>query len=350
MMTPRWLTAALLAGFASAGGCYDTKLIDVPDERGEDQEGGAAGASVPNPQGEGGEPSSGGAAEPGAHAGGEAGVTLEGGAAGDRGEPSAGTGAGGRASGGRASGGAPGAGTAGADSGGAPVGGKPAGGGASGAGTAGSTTGGSDGTGGTLPLPGVTWLSLEADRAPAPLAPNSELGIDGKLYAYADDCATLQWDAETRCASGVLCAPGPNFQNWGIAVGFYFDTTGPDGEPPDVKHTWDPNAVGVEGVAWRLRGDAPALQLWVLNMDPAHGGECAEDSCEILGPPDGTSTPALQGSLSFSRLHKDDWNGSGVVYEFDPEAVHALQFKLPAVVAGAVPFSFCVDALGLVRP
>jgi hypothetical protein len=215
--------------------------------------------------------------------------------------------------------------------------------------TGGTTTGGaSTGTGATTPLPGVTWLSLDGDLAPASLEPNGELAIDGRFYAYRDDCATLEWDPVTRCATGTLCPAGPNFQNWGIAVGFYFDATGPDGTPPDTKYTWDPTAVGAEGVAWRIRGNAPALALWVLNMDPAYGGECAEESCEIVGPPDGTSTPKLEGTLSFSSLHKDDWN-SGIDYEFDPAAVHALQFKLPAIVAGAADFSFCIDELGIVR-
>jgi hypothetical protein len=46
---------------------------------------------------------------------------------------------------------------------------------------------------------------------------------------------------------------------------------------------------------------------------------------------------------------KDYWGGAGVNYRFDPAAVHALQFKLPAINVGGVSFSFCIDALGVVR-
>jgi hypothetical protein len=316
----------MLAGVVNAVACYETKSIEAPPEDPE------------APGGAGGEPSpsSGGAAGERGGAGGDAGAPASSGGsvsvAGSGGE------AGGTETGG--------VGTGGVGTGGT-TGGNGTGGTSGGAGSGGMT--GGNGTGGTTPLPGVTWLSLEGDLAPASLEPNGELAIDGRFYAYADDCATLNWDPETRCATGTLCAAGPNFQNWGIAVGFYFDATGPDGTPPDTKYTWNPTTVGAEGVAWRISGDAPAFALWVLNMDSAYGGECAEEFCEIVGPPDGTSTPKPQGSLSFGSLHKDDWNGSGIDYEFDPAAVHALQFKLPAIVAGAAEFSFCIDELGIVR-
>jgi len=320
-----WSFIAVVNGAA----CYETKLIEaVPDES---EAGGAAGSNgepAPDTGGAAGAPSSeAGGADPGG-SGGEANQAETGG-----------TGTGG-ATGGSGTGGA----TGGRASGGAGTGGSTGGGGA------GGTTGGTGtSTGGTAPLPGVTWLALDGELAPASLEPNAELAIDGRFYAYADDCATLSWDPETRCASGTLCIAGPNFQNWGVAVGFYFNVTGPDGSPPDTKYTWDPTTAGARGVAWRISGTAPALALWVLNMDPVYQGECAEETCEIVGPPDGTSTPELEGSLSFSSLHKDDWNGSGIDYEFDPAAVHALQFKLPAIVAGEADFSFCIDELGIVR-
>jgi hypothetical protein len=323
----------MLAGAVNAVACYETKRIESPPEE-PDAPGGAGGEPSPSTGGAAGEKGgAGGDAGAPASNGGSGGVASSGGEAGE-------TETGGTETGGVGTGGG---GTTGGNGTGGTTGGAGSG------GTTGGTTGGAGtGTGGTTPLPGVTWLSLEGDLAPASLEPNGELAIDGRFYAYADDCATLNWDPETRCATGALCAAGPNFQNWGIAVGFYFDATGPDGTPPDTKYTWNPTTVGAEGVAWRISGDAPALALWVLNMDSAYGGECAEEFCEIVGPPDGTSTPKLQGTLSFGSLHKDDWNGSGTDYEFDPAAIHALQFKLPAIVAGAAEFSFCIDELGLV--
>ncbi len=312
-----------LVGAANFAACYETKLIESPP--GASDAGGAGGEpSLPSSGGAAGEPSSEASGADSGGSGGEAGQTATGGAA----------------TGGAATGGT----TGGSDTGGSDTGGTANGGTA----TGGTATGGTT-TGGAAPLPGVTWLALDGELAPASLEPNAELAIDGRLYAYADDCATLDWDPETRCATGTLCIAGPNFQNWGVAVGFYFKATGPDGTPPDTKYTWNPTTAEVRGVAWRISGTAPALALWVLNMDPAYQGECAEETCEIVGPPDGTSTPKLEGTLSFSSLHKDDWNGSGIVYEFDPAAVHALQFKLPAIVAGEADFSFCIDELGLVR-
>lgn len=195
----------------------------------------------------------------------------------------------------------------------------------------------------------VTWLELTGSLAAATGSNNSELGIDGSLYAYGDDCAVLTWDAASRCASGKLCSSyPPAFENWGVAVGFDFRNTGAAGNPPNTKRVWDPRQVGALGVAWRIRGNAPGLQLWVLNMAPNFHGECNAMTCEIEGPPDGTRAPSLQGNLLFAQMTKDTWAG-GIAYTFDPGAVHALQFKLPAIEVGAANFSFCIDAVGVIR-
>ena len=242
-------------------------------------------------------------------------------------------------------GGAPGGGSSG--HGGAGSGGKASFGGATSSGGK-ASFGGAPGSGGE-PNAGITWLTFDKNNAPPTLAPNGDFGIQASLYAYSDTCATLTWDDATRCATGMLCAPGPDFANWGAAVGFDFYYTGENGTPPNSKLTWNPVEHGVRGIAWEISGTAPALQLWVLNMDPAYHGVCSEKSCDIAGPPDGTATPQLAGQLLFSNMRKDDWGGSGIVYTFDPAAVHALQFKLPAVIAGAAPFSFCVNRIGFVR-
>ena len=109
---------------------------------------------------------------------------------------------------------------------------------------AGQTKGGSQGAGssagGTPDLAGagqgsdpgstgVAWLSLQGSEAPSTEAVNGALGINGALYGYKDDCAPLDWDPVTRCASGRLCTTGANFENWGMAVGFDFFVTGPEG-------------------------------------------------------------------------------------------------------------------------
>lgn len=195
----------------------------------------------------------------------------------------------------------------------------------------------------------VTWLTLVESQAPSTEPANAALGIDGALYAYGDGCAVVDWDPVTRCASGRLCTTGANFENWGIAVGFDFHATGPNGSPPNTKLTWDPEQAGVRGVTWHISGNAPGLQLWVLNMAPAFRGQCGEQTCEIAGPPDGAATPSLRGSLLFAHMVKDYWGGQGEAYSYDSAAVFALQFKLPAINVGSASFDFCIDALGVIR-
>jgi hypothetical protein len=219
------------------------------------------------------------------------------------------------------------------------------------AGAAGKALAGAAGAGqaGSGHAPDVTWLSLDGSAAPSSDAGNAALGIQGAFYAYGDGCATLVWDETTRCASGNLCTAGADYENWGIAVGFDFHATGSSGEPPDSKLVWNPDDVGVRGVAWRIRGAAPGRQVWVLNMEPTFHGTCSVMTCEIAGPPDGAAAPALAGQLLFEEMIKDNWGGRGIPYRYDPAAVYALQFKLPAINVGSASFDFCVDALGVIR-
>jgi hypothetical protein len=223
-------------------------------------------------------------------------------------------------------------------------------GGAPAAGAAGQSGGSAGATGqaGDSGAPGITWLDLDGSSAPASSAVNAALDIEGAFYAYSDGCSQLTWVEETRCASGVLCDP-QNLANWGMAVGFDFHNTGATGTPPNTKLIWNPNDVGAVGVAWRIHGTAPKIQLWVLNMDPSWHGQCNAMTCEIAGPPDGVAPAPLEGSLLFDHMVKDDWGGTGISYTFDPAAVHALQFKLAAVQVGQATFDFCIDALGIIR-
>ncbi|HYQ17142.1 MAG TPA: hypothetical protein VEQ58_15325 [Polyangiaceae bacterium] len=195
----------------------------------------------------------------------------------------------------------------------------------------------------------MTWLELTGDRAPDADATNHQLHVDGAFYAYADSCAQLSWNETTRCASGKLCDPSLEPDAWGMAIGFDFRNTGANGTPPDTKLLWDPREVGATGVSWKVSGTAPGLQLWVLNMDSSWHGQCDVMSCEIAGPPDGVEIAPLKGELLFEQMVKDYWGGAGEPYQFDPAAVHALQFKLPAIRVHAAEFNFCLEALGIVR-
>ena len=223
-------------------------------------------------------------------------------------------------------------------------------GGASSAGSAGQSAGtaGTTGQVGEGGAHGVTWLELSGNAAPASSPTNAALGIEGSFYAYADACSRLSWDDSTRCASGTLCDPA-NLDNWGMAVGFDFRNTGASGSPPNTKLIWDPDDYGAIGLAWRIRGNAPKVQVWVLNMASSWQGQCSAMTCEIAGPPDGIYPAPLNGELLFDNMVKDNWGGSGLSYQFNPAAVHALQIKLAAVQIGAVDFDFCIDALGIIR-
>jgi hypothetical protein len=260
---------------------------------------------------------------------------------------SSGTGSGGDSGGGGTGvGGSSGnGGTTGGGGGTLPTGGSSGQGGAGGS-VGGSVTGGSGGTQGT----GIQWLTLEGSWADPSDEPNGALQISGAFYAYGDSCAQVTYDEETRCVSGMLCEPGPNFANWGAAVGFDFHNTGAEGSPPDTKMPWNASAVGAIGIAWQVSGLAPGLQVWLTNMDPIWNGMCSADDCAINGPPDGRPSTVLgsQDTLPFSNMVKDDWGGAGTFYTFNRSKILAIQFKLAAVVSGATPFSFCIDRLGIV--
>ncbi len=276
--------------------------------------------------------------------------------AGSAGHGNAGTGAAGHAEAGAGMGAGAGA---GASAGGAPPsdagatqaeggstpneGGASAGGAGNSGGSAGTT--GQAGSGG---VPHITWLDLSGSKAPSSSTTNAALGIQGWFYAYDDGCSKLTWDDTGRCASGKLCDPA-NLDNWGISVGFDFRYTGANGTPPNTKFTWNPEDFAARGVAWHIRGTAPQIQVWVLNMASSWHGQCNVMSCEISGPPDGVAPAALNGELDFDNMVKDYWGGSGTDYTFDPAAVFALQFKIAAVKVGATEFNFCIDELGIVR-
>src|SRR5690606_12984269 len=103
----------------------------------------------------------------------------------------------------------------------------------------------------------IHWLSFEESWADGSEEDNAALGVSGGLYAYGDGCADFVWDAATRCLSGTLCEiDPPDYENWGVAVGFDFNNTGETGEPPDTKMPWDAAGQDVIGLAWEVSGTA----------------------------------------------------------------------------------------------
>jgi hypothetical protein len=212
--------------------------------------------------------------------------------------------------------------------------------------------GGIPGTGGSPVVEltsGVNWLGLSSDAAPQTLGPNGKLGINGVFYTYGDGCATINWDAPTRCISGELCLASA--ANWGVSVGFDFDNTGDSGNPPNTKLAWNATSTGVTGFAWQTRSAlANSFQFWVQNMDPTWNGQCSAASCSINGPPDGTASASASGQLLFSDMVKDNWGGTGTAYVFSAADISALQFKIPAATDSlSTSYELCIDRLGVIR-
>ena len=215
-----------------------------------------------------------------------------------------------------------------------------------------SGNGGTPGTGGSAAVElasGTNWLGLAAEAAPPTLGPNGKLGVNGVVYTYGDGCATISWDAVTRCISGELCLASA--ANWGVSIGFDFNNTGESGTPPNTKVAWDANAVGATGFAWETRSPSgTSFQFWVQNMDPMFNGRCSATECSINGPPDGTSSASPKGQLSFGQMVKDNWGGTGTAYVFNAAAISALQFKIPGAASSlSTSYSLCIDRLGVIR-
>ncbi|MET0789924.1 MAG: hypothetical protein ABW061_00255 [Polyangiaceae bacterium] len=196
---------------------------------------------------------------------------------------------------------------------------------------------------------GTNWLELLDDGAPPDLGLNAKLGINGVLYAYGDGCATMTWDASSRCLNGELCLTSA--ANWGVAVGFDFNNSGATGTPANTKHAWNANTYGVVGLAWDTASALPnGFQVWVQNMDPSYNGSCSAMSCDIAGPGDGTASASPSGEFSFATMQKDDWGGSGVPYAFNAANISALQFKVKsAIVPDDTSYRICVRSIGVVR-
>jgi hypothetical protein len=215
-----------------------------------------------------------------------------------------------------------------------------------------SGNGGATSTGGSAAVEltsGVNWLGLSAEAAPPTLGPNGKLGIDGVFYTYGDGCATISWDALTRCISGELCLASAT--NWGVSIGFDLRNTGESGTPPDTKLAWDATSASASGFAWETRSPSgTSFQFWVQNMDPMWNGRCSAAECSINGPPDGTSSASAKGQLSFGQMVKDDWGATGTAYVFSAAAISALQFKIPAAASSlSTSYSLCIDRLGVIR-
>jgi hypothetical protein len=215
-----------------------------------------------------------------------------------------------------------------------------------------SGSAGMTGTGGSAVvelIAGVNWLGLAGDAAPPTLGPNGKLGISGVFYTYGDGCATINWDAPTRCISGELCLASST--NWGVSIGFDLHNSGETGTPPNTKIPWNATSVGVSGFIWGASSPIThSFQFWVQNMDPAWNGHCSAAECSIDGPPDGTSSASQDGQLPFGNMVKDNWGGTGTAYAFDAADISALQFKIPAATDSlSTSYYLCIDRLGVVR-
>lgn len=253
--------------------------------------------------------------------------------------------------GGGSNGGAPGSGiSGGASSGGTSSGGAFVSGSSGGAASSGAASGGNSASGGSTLTTGsiagetIRWLTFTGTRADGTDPVNASVGINGEVRVDSDACTNVTFDPVTRCVTGTLCTYSFDNQYWGAALVFDFVNT------QGLRYRWDPDAVRALGVAYRLHGtQIPKLQLWVLDMDSSlWPTSCSGTSCEIIGPPYGDDNIGPSGALHFDAMVHDDWDGTGIAYQHLPENTLSLQFKIPAVIAGSVPFDFCLDQLGVI--
>lgn len=212
----------------------------------------------------------------------------------------------------------------------------------------GGVTTGTTGTASNQVCPDATHCTLGLDGSRAPLSSNT-YGIDGTFYLVGDGCATLTWDAQTRCASGTLCAKDPpDYLHWGAEIALNLRTGG------GYDYPFDATAKGVTGFFWEITGTAPGMQVWIpLTTNP---GACLQTSgCALNQPPWGNPTPSLGPSgrnyvqLQTSSMSYDDWGAS---YDYpppwDPTQLHSIVWKLPAR-ASATSFNFCVQKVGVLH-
>jgi hypothetical protein len=262
------------------------------------------------------------------------------------GSSSGGSSSGGSATGGSASGGSSSGGpaTGGSATGGSATGGSATGGSATGGASAGGVPSG--GTSQTTGGPGeaIKWLTFSGTRASSTDPTNASVGINGEVRVDSDACTRLTFDPSTRCVRGTLCTYGFENQYWGAALVFDFVSA------QGLRFRWDPRPVRALGVTYRLRGtQIPKLQLWVLDMDSSRWPDaCSGALCEIVGPPYGDESIGSDGTLYFDAMVHDDWDGTGIDYRHRPEDTLSLQFKVPAVITGSVPFDFCLEQLGII--
>jgi hypothetical protein len=198
-------------------------------------------------------------------------------------------------------------------------------------------------------VPQIRWLTLDGNRADSSDPTNAVLDVNGVFLAKSDQCANWKFDPSSRCMSGTLCDASADSSNWGVAIEFVFRYTDSAGTSMSTTLEWDPTSVGVIGVAYQVTASTLGdLQLWILQMDPQWGGRCTSETCEIDGPPWGTSKLSSEDVLYFDHVSRDNWGGSGEYYTFDRTKTSGLQFKVPAISASSFSFHFCVARLGLI--
>jgi hypothetical protein len=82
-------------------------------------------------------------------------------------------------------------------------------------------------------------------------------------------------------------------------------------------------------------------------MEPSWNGRCPAERCYIDSGGYGHPNPELHDQLPFDRLVKDLWRP--IPYEFDPTTLSTVQFRVAVAKARGQSFSFCLDALGILR-
>lgn len=183
------------------------------------------------------------------------------------------------------------------------------------------------------------------------------VGFDGvgSVYNYGDGTTTACLEsAEPRviCMYGYAADAGPDYVNWGAALGMQLTTEDPDGIVSPMNAT----ALGIASVEFTVSGlgSWPTIRPQLTMVDDPNvpaGDPNYENNPFVFGGGIGLELRA-DGSyeLSLSTFEQPVWSqldvdGDGFPDRADPSRLHAFGFQVVTQPGFASDYRFCVSDL-----
>jgi hypothetical protein len=267
-------------------------------------------------------------------------------------------------------------------------------------------TGGSSGTSGSGGSPtDVGGTSGEGGmRGDVTLVPNesgwvdamdegNSVGVQGAWYPYGDKygvakCTTVGLHAPDECSTifepdplvtgfpndgGVMCTRGetavvlnclpdvpncppgtPDYSNmWGAGIGLDLNAEGATDAGSGAKHTYNPEAHGVVGIAFDIdRIPLPKLRVeFPMELGDGTSTEDHLDGSPYWGALGDGSYPASNVIVGRNEFRWDEVQAPRENYDFDRTKILAIQFHVPAITSGTErgPYEFCISNLTFLR-